>query len=59
MNIKITINTDNAAFKDNPTGEVCRILRDLADRADDYGIENTERLRDINGNTVGKVTVED
>lgn len=63
MNITITINTDNAAFSDENGGreyEVGRILRKLADELHD-GIINASigprKLRDINGNTVGKVEV--
>lgn len=49
---RIDINTDNAAFEENP-GELARILRKLADAVED-GYDNAEYLlKDINGNTVG------
>lgn len=54
----ITIETGNAAFEDSPTTELARILRDLADRLERDGIP-PEHLRDINGNRVGHVTVDD
>jgi len=55
----LNIGTDNEAFAENPAAEVARILSDVAHyltaghggegiRSDDGG------MRDINGNTVGK-----
>lgn len=55
--IKITINTDNAAFDENPKEETARILRTIA-----YKIQNgSEPItpRDINGNKVGTFEVSD
>jgi len=59
MKITITINTDNEAFACCDTGpEVSRILRDLAQIWDyNWGETPTINLRDLNGNTVGKVEV--
>jgi hypothetical protein len=54
--ITISIETGNAAFEDSPTGEIGRILRDLAERFEQDGIP-PEVLRDINGNTCGYVTI--
>jgi hypothetical protein len=58
--ITITIETDNAAFEDNREAEVARILADYARRLAD-GLANlpltTQPLRDINGNTCGRVEV--
>lgn len=56
MTISIAIDTDNAAFEDDRDAEVLRILRawlarDSALRAD------VRPLSDINGNTVGSVTI--
>jgi hypothetical protein len=61
--ITVTIETGNAAFDENESGEVARILRVAAaivieagyplDRADG------SKLHDINGNKVGKIKVED
>lgn len=60
MDITITINTDNAAFEDDYAREVERILLDVARRIKHEGREAgaSFSLRDINGNTVGKVVVE-
>ena len=58
MDIKITINTDNAAFHEDGYGvseEVARILKELANEIGSYGIDD-KSLRDINGNTVGHLT---
>ncbi len=55
----VTINFDNfrdAAMQDNRTAEVCRILRELADRCEENGVVNTfegRYLVDTNGNRVG------
>jgi hypothetical protein len=53
--ITITINTDNDAFQTPPgeRGEVHRILEELSK----LGVYNGEIIRDINGNTVGKVEI--
>ncbi len=57
--VKIIIETDNAAFGDDPGDELARILRRLADlyangrlNAD---ITHESPLRDANGNTVGSL----
>lgn len=52
--MKIYIDTGNAAFEDgNWKTEVARILRELAANIENYA--RPEKLRDINGNTCGKV----
>ena len=66
MRVLITINCDNEAFDGADCGsEIARILRPLADLLDfeskrtiarRYGA-NPMRLRDKNGNTVGKLAV--
>ena len=48
----MTLECKNAAFEGNETGEVTRILRALADRLDETGIEEVV-LFDVNGNRVG------
>ncbi len=57
MKIKITIDTNNAAFEDCGTGpEVARILKQLAedlDFCDCIGPGQEIPLRDCNGNTCG------
>ncbi len=61
MNITITINTDNDAFANDPSGEVSRILKRLiADIKTEWFLQlvGDSKLFDINGNTVGKVTIE-
>jgi len=58
--IMITIETSNAAFEDYPAGEVSRILQELARDVRDRELAELDgrRLRDVNGHTVGRVTVE-
>ncbi len=57
--ITLTINTGNAAFTLNGEEyETARILRDLAERITDNGLQD-RTIRDINGNSVGKLTVTD
>lgn len=53
--ITITIHTEGAAF-DEPATEVARILRDLAGTFARHGLPG-EKLRDLNGNTCGSVTI--
>lgn len=55
--ITIRIETGGAAFDNNNMGEVARILRDLADRAERDGIEHG-RIMDANGHTCGQVLVQ-
>lgn len=50
----ITINVRGAAFEDSPTGEIARILREMADRIEQTGFFPVPR--DINGNKCGSVT---
>jgi len=60
MQYNIKIDMDNAAFEDDNTGEIARILRELADRITRGGEllpGDRENLRDINGNTVGAAAV--
>ena len=57
--VTITINTDNAAFEDALDYEVIRCLSQV--RAFDGEIQTVSgdgKIRDSNGNTVGKVEVE-
>lgn len=50
--LKLTIETENAAFADNMAGECARIMRAMADRIERAGTDRQEMLaRDINGNT--------
>lgn len=62
MRLTIHIDTDSAAFDGAAAGpEVARILRDIADRAEAAGADAdaTGPVRDINGNTVGRVLIYD
>lgn len=61
MKMTITIQMDNAAFEDNQGGEVARILRELASKIDgDSSLEGVYyNLRDINGNKVGEMNIND
>lgn len=61
--IRIQIDTDNAAFEgDNCGAEVARILQALARRIDTYSADDFKPgdvtlLRDVNGNTVGRLEI--
>jgi hypothetical protein len=53
MKISLEINMDNAAFEDE--GEVKRIISDMVQKMDDIvRAGDGGKLRDINGNVVGK-----
>ena len=62
-NVNIIMNVDNDAFMhDNLGSEIARILRNYADAIEpvidpDTTWELETKLRDINGNTIGKVTL--
>jgi hypothetical protein len=60
MEFSLTIQTDNAAFGDGDDAEMCaelaRILREVAARLE--AGEDTGRVRDYNGNTVGRYSIE-
>lgn len=54
--ITIKINTSNAAFSDgNRDTEIARILERLA--REWYSVGDGHKLRDVNGNTIGAVTM--
>ena len=55
--ISLLFDTRNAAFEGNPNEEVARILRVLSYRIGDGVFP--EKVRDINGNTVGYVHIEE
>ncbi len=57
MNFTISIACDNAAFQETPEIEVARILTNLAKKIEANGLDAVEKLRDINGNVVGSVTI--
>lgn len=64
MKLKLEICIDNDAFTGRPGAEAARILRKIADDAEEYdGAENFShfdvRPRDLNGNRVGSVSVEE
>ena len=56
MNITITINTDNAAFCDEPQIEVARILGEISRSLEDGGAW-PGTIIDFNGNAVGKFKI--
>lgn len=59
MTLTITIATDNAAFEDdNLRHECARILREAANNLEGTALVMF-RLRDINGNRVGWLQLED
>jgi hypothetical protein len=58
--LRIEIATDNAAFEGDAGPELARILRDIAGRLERDGVDGRAdgfKVRDVNGNTVGKVEV--
>lgn len=65
MKFLLEIDCDNAAFLNDDYSapangqELARILRDLADKVEDFDdVSDFDRvLYDVNGNRVGKVTV--
>jgi hypothetical protein len=52
MSFKLTIETENAAFDDEPEAEVARILRAVAERLEIAGLTDGA-CYDVNGNRVG------
>jgi hypothetical protein len=52
MRFTVTIECDNAAFEDDPTCEVARLLRAVARRVEKDG-ENAGGLADSNGTPCG------
>lgn len=58
MGLKIEFETDNAAFDDAPEIEAARILRDLADKLESHGHYLSMNVRDVNGNTIGRIEFE-
>lgn len=57
----IEIAIDNDAFQPLAGPEIARILRKYADQIDDFGSAaiSSQPLRDINGNSVGFVFIEE
>lgn len=52
----LVIECDNAAFKNDASAEVSRILHDIAEDIDGDMMAETcsNNIRDLNGNTVGR-----
>lgn len=59
MTFKVIINMDNEAFAEEPMTEIARILRQVADKAEDRGLTGSGLVRDMNGNTVGCWSIEE
>ena len=57
--VRILIDTQNDAFSESPEYEVARILKGIAARRIDEGVphEEGQKLSDINGNTVGYLSI--
>jgi len=55
--LTLSMSLDNAAFEDDPSFEITRILRDLADKIEQRGLQDEMILWDLNGNRVGKVAI--
>ena len=56
--VQITLNLENDAFKPTPKPEICRILRELADKIEKMSIFKYKMnvpVLDINGNCVGSL----
>ncbi len=53
MTVKITIETGNVAFGDNPEVEVARILHECAKHIISDGLPDRWPLWDVNGSNVG------
>lgn len=53
--IKIIINVENDAFTPVVNDEVARILIKLAKKIEQRETDFDESIKDINGNTVGKI----
>ncbi len=58
MRFLVEIDCDNAAFEDDPTHEVVRLLRQIVRRLEKDG-ESRGGLRDVNGNSCGSYKYED
>lgn len=56
MDIKITMNCDNAAFEESPQIEIAEILKQLRLSIKENGIVEKSIL-DTNGNVIGKLEV--
>ena len=61
MKLLLQIDCENAAFEDDCNGEIARILRVAAKIAknDPRAMAAGTRLRDINGNNVGYMQIDD
>ena len=59
MRLTIELAMDNEAFSEDPHLEAARILKSAADRLLGSDYKPEFNLRDINGNTVGKLIVHD
>jgi hypothetical protein len=57
MTFTLSMHCDNAAFEEDLTGEIGRILRTVVARLDDGSIPLSGTLRDTNGNAVGSFKV--
>lgn len=63
MKATITISMDNAAFEEDAGAELSRILQDAAKKVQDFrttdldSYDRYHNLKDVNGNTVGKLAI--
>ena len=58
MKFKLEIEMDNAAFEDDWRVEVERILHDVSNKIFNQDMPNPLKIRDVNGNLVGKVWIQ-
>tara|TARA_Y100000593_G_scaffold81103_1_gene151577 strand:- start:58 stop:255 length:198 start_codon:yes stop_codon:yes gene_type:complete len=59
MQIKIQLKLDNDAFKPDPLNETVRLMLEWAQESVTLGTLKTGKLKDINGNSIGAVTMEE
>lgn len=59
MTFRIEVKMENAAFDDDPTPEVVKILQDIAERLDSEEVADLDGMVifDSNGAACGRVTV--
>lgn len=55
--LTIVIDLDNDAFKPDPEPEVSRLLTLVVHQMEHYKVEGPKKILDVNGNTVGTVSV--
>ena len=58
MTFTVRIDCDNSAFEgDQLTQEIARILRGIVNQVATYPVGQSQTLRDVNGNDVGRAKI--